>query len=449
MKFILHALIFSTMLLATGSTLARERKAAQLEARPILKTAALNELEKSKAFEEPRGEITLIDALSAALRNNPLLAVYSYEIRAREALTLQASFLPNPEIGVEIENFGGSAPFRGFNESEITLSVGQLIELGGKRSKRTEVAALNSDLAAWDYEAARLFVFSEVVKSFNAVLVAQKKVKLDSEIVNIAEQFLQRIEYRVKAGNLSPAETARARVELSSNQILLRAAQQELVSARYRLAAAWGSKQPSFDNVSGTLDAITSIPPFENVINLISQNPQLARWAVEMQMREQELQLAKANRLPDPTIAGGYRHLNDVGANAFVMSLSMPLRIFDRNQGNIESAEMKRRQAEYQKQTIELDIKVRLAASYNRLASVYQEIQTLKTDILVQAESAYNTINQGYNMGKFSFLDLLDAQRTLFDVRSQYLDALHEYHFQRAEIEQLIGQDLSSIQKNN
>ncbi|NOY60463.1 MAG: TolC family protein [Calditrichaeota bacterium] len=449
MKYVLLSFILFILLIFPGNSSGQKRLANQPEAPPLLKTTLQDAKVKNKSLQLPSGSVTLIDALTAALRNNPMLAVYSFEIRAREAQTLQASFRPNPEVGIELENFAGSAPLRGFGESELTLSVGQLIELGGKRSKRTEVAALNSDLAAWDYEIARLLVFSEVVKSFNAVLVAQKKVELQSEIIVIAEQFLQRIEYRVKAGNLSPAETARARVELSSNQILLQTAQRELNSTRHRLAAAWGSEQPSFDKVSGDLHAIVSIPPFKSIIKLISQNPQVARRAVEIQMREKELQLAKANRLPDPTIAGGYRRLNDAGAGAFVMSLSIPLQIFNRNQGNIESAKVKSRQAAYQKQVVELELKVRLAKSYNRLVSVHQEIQILKTNILVQAEKAYQTINQGYNMGKFSFLDLLDAQRTLFDVRSRYLDALREYHFQRAEIEQLVGQDLSSIQKNN
>lgn len=446
MKYVLLGFILIGLLLLAGNSSAQKRLAKQPEAPLLLKTAIQNAGFRNESFQQPSGNITLNTALTAALRNNPILAVYSLETRAKEAQTLQASFLPNPEISIELENFSGSAPFQGFRESELTLSVGQLIELGGKRAKRTEVAALNSDLAAWDYETTRLFVFSQVVKSFNAVLVAQKKVKLNSEIVKIAEQFLQRIEYRVKAGNASPAETARARVELSSNQILLQAAQRDLNSARRRLAATWGSDQPSFDKVGGKLYAVISIPPFKSIIDIISQNPQVARWAVEMQRREKELQLAKANRLADPTITGGYRRLNDAGANAFILSLSMPLQLFNRNQGAIESAKMKRQQAAYQKQAIELDIRVRLSESYNRLASVYQEIQTIKADVLRQAESAYQTINRGYNMGKFSFLDVLDAQRTLFDVRSRYLDALREYHFEKAEIERLIGQDLSSIE---
>ncbi len=446
MKFFLY--VFTLFILIHSPRLsAEQRKAVRPEASPILKINNPDTQAQKQAFQTPKGEITLIDALSAALRRNPMLAAYSFEIRAREAETLQAGLLPNPEIALEIENFAGDAPFRGVDNSEITLSVGQLIELGGKRSKRKETAGLQSDLAAWDYEIARLLVFSEVVKSFNAVLAAQKRVELDSEIVNIAEQFLQRIEYRVKAGNLSSAEVARARVALASNRILLQAAQKDLSVARRQLAATWGEAAPAFDKVIGNLERVTMIPQLDDLITLISHNPEIERWALAVRLREKEFRLEKAKRLPDPTIAGGYRRLNEIDANALVMSLSMPLPIFDRNQGAVESAEMRRLQVEYEKQSVEIELKTQLAAAWSRLDFVYAEIQTLKTEILVQAQSAYETINRGYNMGKFSFLDLLDAQRTLFDHRARYLDALLEYHSARAEIERLIGRNLSSIQE--
>ena len=446
MKFFLY--VFTLFILIHSPRLsAEQRKAVRPEASPILKINNPDTPAQKQAFQTPKGEITLIDALSAALRRNPMLAAYSFEIRAREAETLQAGLLPNPEIALEIENFAGDAPFRGVDNSEITLSVGQLIELGGKRSKRKETAGLQSDLAAWDYEIARLLVFSEVVKSFNAVLAAQKRVELDSEIVNIAEQFLQRIEYRVKAGNLSSAEVARARVALASNRILLQAAQKDLSVARRQLAATWGEAAPAFDKVIGNLERVTMIPQLDDLITLISHNPEIERWALAVRLREKEFRLEKAKRLPDPTIAGGYRRLNEIDANALVMSLSMPLPIFDRNQGAVESAEMRRLQVEYEKQSVEIELKTQLAAAWSRLDFVYAEIQTLKTEILVQAQSAYETINRGYNMGKFSFLDLLDAQRTLFDHRARYLDALLEYHSARAEIERLIGRNLSSIQE--
>ena len=120
-------------------------------------------------------------ALSLALVKNPELAAFSWEVRAREARALQASLLPNPEIEVELENFGGSGDVGGFEQTESTLLLRQLIELGGKRRKRTHVAALESDLAAWDFEIKRLDVFTQVTQFFVGVVSAQERVALNTE----------------------------------------------------------------------------------------------------------------------------------------------------------------------------------------------------------------------------------------------------------------------------
>jgi len=402
--------------------------------------------EQAISIAEPNGELTMRQALSYALLNNPELTAFSYEVRAKEAWALQASLLPNPELESEIENFAGSGALSRFGESEFTLSVGQLIELGGKRTKRTRVAALEADLASWDYEAKRLDVFSQAVKAFIDVLASQEQVKLQQELVDVAEQFLQSINSRVKAGRVSPAEASRAKVELAATRIALQRAERELQTARRTLAASWGSTEAQFEKVAGVIDSVTRPPALEELQSFAKQNPHIARWVVELQQREAVLELEKAGRIPDPTIRGGYRRLNEIDDNAFVMSLSMPLMLFNRNQGAIQKAEYRKRQAEFQQKAVELSIKTRLAGIYHSLASAFQEVTSLKKNILPEAQNAFGIIKQGYLMGRFGFLDLLDAQRTLFEARSRYLNALRDYHQYVAEIERLIGQSLNDIQ---
>jgi cobalt-zinc-cadmium efflux system outer membrane protein len=98
----------------------------------------------------PTGDLTLRDALAAALRDSPALAADAAEVRAREAEMLQAGRRPNPELGVELENLAGSGPFSGLDGLETTLALSQAIELGGKRGRRVEAARLDRDVAAWD-----------------------------------------------------------------------------------------------------------------------------------------------------------------------------------------------------------------------------------------------------------------------------------------------------------
>ena len=147
--------------------------------------------------EEPTGPLTLGNALSLALRGNPELATFAWEVRARDAQVLQASLLPNPQVGVEIEDFGGGDQLAAFDGSDTTLQLKQKIELGGKRAKRTKVASLRGDLARWDYEVKKLDVIAETTRAFVDVLAAQERVALTEELVALAQSVLDTTAQRV------------------------------------------------------------------------------------------------------------------------------------------------------------------------------------------------------------------------------------------------------------
>src|SRR5262245_63115546 len=135
-----------------------------------------------RAVSNPTGVLTLPQAQALALLQHPRLAAFGWEVRAGEARTLQASLPPNPALGIEVENFAGSGALKGFQGAEITIHLSQLIELAGKRQKRTRVAALERDLVAWDYEAARIEVLTQVTKALVEVLSAQQRLDRQSVV---------------------------------------------------------------------------------------------------------------------------------------------------------------------------------------------------------------------------------------------------------------------------
>src|SRR5262249_55405559 len=116
--------------------------------------------------EEPQGVLSLEVVLRAGLLQNPELSAAAFDVHTAEARTLQTSLFPNPEIELELENFGGAGDVRGVDSSESTFQLSQLIELGGKRAKRLRAAGLERDIAGWDYEATRLEVLTEATKAF-------------------------------------------------------------------------------------------------------------------------------------------------------------------------------------------------------------------------------------------------------------------------------------------
>jgi outer membrane protein, heavy metal efflux system len=395
--------------------------------------------------EEPTGVLTLRQALALALLRNPELASAAWEVRAGEARTLQAGLLPNPEVGVEVENFAGSGEFRGVDAAETTVALGQVIELGGKRLRRARVAALERDLAAWDYEATRLDVFTATTKAFVEVVSAQAQLALNEELARLADQVLRTVAARVQAGQVSPVEETRARVALSTSRIDLERAGRALVAASERLAATWGSTAPAFERVEGALEPIAPIPSAERLARRVRQNPDIARWVVEMAQRQAAVALEEAQRIPNVTVNGGVRRLNETRDTALIMELTLPIPIFDRNQGAILAARYQLARAGEERRNAEVRVLTELAATYAELSSAFLEATTLQNDVLPGAQSAFDAFSEGYRQGKFGFLDVLDAQRTLFEARGRYLEALTAYHRAVADMERLIGEPLAAV----
>ncbi len=399
----------------------------------------------SLQLEEPAGKLTLRQALSLTLMKNPELAAFSWEVRANEAMALQSGLLLNPEINVETENFGGSGDFNRFDLSETTIQLSQVIELARKPSKRRKVAELERDLAGWDYETKRLDVFTDVTKTFIDVLTAQERLGVREEMSRLADQFYTIVSERVKAGKVSPVEETKAKITLASAQIERNRARNELKAIRKRLASMWGSLSPNFKEVVGELDNVSPIPELDLLMNRIEQNPDLARWKVEREQRQAAVKLAEAMRVPDITLSGGVRRLNETNDHSYVFGISIPIPIFNANQGGILMSRYKLAKAEEERKSTEVRVYTLLAESYQELLASSAVVTALNKDVLPGAQSAFEAAQEGYRQGKFGFLDVLDAQRTLVEARSQYIESLNAYHISIADIERLIGDSIDKL----
>lgn len=397
-------------------------------------------------LEEPTDAITLRQALALALVKNPELAAFAWEVRAREAGVLEAGLIPNPEVGILVEDIGGSEEFRGVRQAQTTIQLSQLIELGGKRSARIRVASLTGDLAGWDYETKRIEVLTNVSKAFIEVLSAQERLALTEEIVRLAEQVTRTVSERVEAGKVSPIEETRTNATLSSIRIELEQAKRELEASRRRLAATWGSTNPQFEMAVGDLDSVpSSILSLEQLAERLIQNPGLVRWAAEMSLRQAVIDMEKSRAIPDIVVSGGYRRLNETDDNAFIVGVSIALPFFNRNQGRILEARYRLVKSEEERQAAEVRVTTLLSEAQKSLSIAHAEVTALKSRVIPAAQSAFDATSEGYRLGKFGYLDVLDAQRTLFDARFRYLRALTDYHKAVADVERIIGEPLSAV----
>jgi outer membrane protein, heavy metal efflux system len=404
---------------------------------------ATNALDRSPTIEEPAGALTLRQALALALARNPGLAVFSWDVRIGEARMLQAGLRPNPEVGVELENVLGTGEFRGAQEAETTLQLSQLIELGGKRAARVRAAKLERDLAGWDYETRRIDVFAKTAEAFVEVLSLQQRLALAEEMVRLAEEIVQAVTKRVDAARTFEVERTKAQVAVAAAQIERDQTERAWSAARQRLAANWDNTQPRFERVEGDLERLAAVPAQEPLLARLKQNPELARWATERLQREASLKLERSKAIPDVTLGGGYRRLSGPEDSALVFGVSVPLPLFNQNQGAIKEAEYRVAKAGEEQRATESRIATELGQAWQQVAAARAEIAAIKEKLLPGAQQTYTTLSQYYAEGRLSYLEVLDAQRTYFGARVQYYRALSGYHTAVIAIERLIGEPLT------
>lgn len=403
------------------------------------------------AVETPTDSISLGDAIRLALLNSPELATFAWEIRAREARVLQAGRAPNPVLGVVAEDFNATGLGNDVPDDQqpvqpqTTVQLSQLIELGGKRTAHRNLASRDRDLAAWDYETARIDVLTRVTHAFIDVVAAQEMVTLSAQTAETVKQVQQSVRARVTAGVVSPIEETRADVALASASVEANRATRSLEAAHRRLASLWGAQEATFSAAAGRLDIGPALPSLSELTTRLADNPDLARWATEILQREAAVAAESSKRIPDVTVAGGYRRFTDLGSNAAVIGLSIPLPVFDRNSDGVREAESRLAQAHEARRAVRARVSAALAEAYGRLASAHAEVTVLRATVLPGTRETFEAVSEGYRLGKFSYLDVLDAQRTLIAANGQYLHALSEYHKAVADVERLIGAPLTDV----
>lgn len=391
---------------------------------------------------DPAGTLTLGDALALTAARNPELAAAEREVQAREGRILQAGTRPNPALSLEVENIGGDSLTTGGMQS--TLQLGQLIELGGERTARLGAARASRELARWELESLRLEVFTRLTKLFIDVLFAQRNLTLADESVRLSEEVAGTVSERVDAGKVSPIEQTRAEVGVAAERIERGRAGADLEAARTRLAAMWASTAPRFEAVSGDLDALPAIPSFEAVLGKVENNPDLARWASEIAEREALVQLERARAVPDVTVAGGYREF-ELGSSAAVVTATVPLPLFDRNRGARQEARERLAVAEENRRAANVRVRQLLAESYAALTRAEAEVRSVREQIVPGAESVFAAVSEGYRLGKFGYLEVLDARSTLATARTQLARAQADLHRAVADLERLSGAPITEM----
>ena len=376
--------------------------------------------------------LSLEAALALAMEHNPGLRAAAQAVAASEGAVIQSAARPNPELAYSQEDTRRET-------RSMTLQWNQPIETGGKRAARMKAAEHGRELAQAELEVARAGLRADVRMAFANVLAAQQRVQLHQKTLEIASQARDAAAKRVQAGKAAPLEETKASVAQGSAQLALAQAQSGLRVARQQLALQWGGQPASFGLAVGELTQLPLLPAHALMQEKLEHSPQMLRAQQAVLQARSVAELERAKRLPDPSVSLGMKRAQEVGRNQLVIGISVPLPILDSNRGNQLQALRLADKAEDELLATRQQMQAALQQQQELLQSSQAQAQQLAQQVLPAAESAYEVAAKGFALGKFSYLEVLDAQRTLAEARSLYLEQLVATHQAAADITRQLG----------
>ena len=361
-------------------------------------------------------QLTLEQALIAAESRSPDLAAARADVVAAQGRVRQAGFRTNPEFSVELENFAGSGMLSGFQRTEITASINQRLDLAGHRRARVSAsearlfaAELQLAIARADLRQQVRTRFAEGAAARDLLAVARGNLERSTELARIAKEL-------VDAGREPPLRGLRAQAALARTTAALRSAEADERNARNTLAALLGSETPP-ERLVG--EAVVSAPAQVDATSTLD----VALAKAQAAIARAELGQARAEGRLDPSIGIGIRNIRGTGDVGLVAGVSMPLPIFDRNQGNIAAARSGIDAAEQRVSAAQNQAAAKIANARASLAAAEARLGALEQSGLAESREALRLAELSYRAGKASLLELLDAQQAYSLTQSDFIAA--------------------------
>ena len=407
---------------ASGSALSQG-----VSQRPVVGEEALQ-----TAATAPATPLSLTKAIELALEGSPEVAAATRQWEATEGQVLQGRARPNPELAYSLEDARSRTRMQSW---QLNLPV----ELGGKRAARTKAAEKSREQAQAQLNELKAALRANVAAAYFDVLTAQERLVLAKDSVALAKSSTDTVAKRVAAGKVSPVEECKARVAEAGIRVELAQAASEQRNALSRLFALLGKIEAPFTVLEGKAENLPPVPKLADLQSLISSSPAVVLARIEVDRRKALTDLEQSKRVPDITVSAGIQRSNETQRNILLFGVSVPLPVFDRNQGNLLEALKLEDKARDELQGATVRLHSEVAQAQERLSTIAAEVQSLRQDVLPGAKSAYDAATIGFENGKFNFLEVLDAQRTYFTAKSQYLKALGEAHRAAADVDRLLG----------
>lgn len=396
------------------------------------------------AYADRPKALRLDDAIHLALQNSPSIKGAEAEYGAAVGERRQASAFINPTISLDAENISGSGIYNGMDGAELTAGVSQTVETGGKRVARIKAADQGQRVALYGQSAATLDLIRDVKSAFANAVAAQEEATIAADQASLARDVYKTVNKRVSAAAEPLVQRNKAKISMANAELIAERAKGQKSTALKVLSALWGDASGVSSVTSDDFYKITEPQTDADIQKLLQNTVDYKQKSVGVEQAKSLLDLEQANALPNPTFNVGVRDFRMTDDQALVAGVSFPLPVFNLNRGNIEKARQLAVKASTDRQKLLFNGQAELADHMQQLQNAYLTASKIKTTILPEAQEAFAQAKRGYNAGKFAYLEVLDAQRTLTDTRLAYINSLRDYHIHQAEVERLTAQDITT-----
>lgn len=381
--------------------------------------------------------ITVDDAFKKARDASPRFKSAASALEAAKGVEDQAGAWRNPEFGFEAENVAGSGKFSGTDAAEYTYGLSQTVEIGGKLSARKKVAQALREVAETELLSELLNLKRDIHVVYSEVLAEAEALKLAIDQEKLARDVLATVSERVDAAAEPEIQRSMAEVAHATSVIARQQKEKQLKIAKELLARLWGASELDVSLDHSHFFKLQAPNAFHTYLEKLDSIPDVRRLNFMQAEKKSLLNLEKAQAIPDPNFSLGMRDFKESRDKAFIFSVSLPIPVLNQNRGNVAKAHAKVAQAASEAHQAKLMLEQLLIESWQGWNTAYSEAINMQNKLLPAAEKAFKLARAGYEKGKFPYLEVLDAQRTLFNARAQYHDALKRYHTARANVKRL------------
>lgn len=385
------------------------------------------------AAEPIATNLTPESAVITALAGNRDLIAARFAIHQAEGRLKQAGLWPNPELEISQQNDRAFA-----NEGEYNFSTGlrQRFPVTGRLAKAKSLARVDVALALAEVRNQERLLAGQVLDRSRQLLVAQEKFKANQEIQDTLQQLVQASEKRIKAAEVSPADVNLTKLELQKVSLAQAVLINKKGADQMALNRLLGRDPRTPVEISGTLAAeFDTNQVMEMSRQVLAQRPDRQMAALGVNRAAAEIRLARAEKWEDWTVGFNYSRDNSqfvapVGNkrdNFFGVSLSIPLPLWNRNQGNISAAQATQQRAEAELNALDLGIVTEVQSAADRLQRLADILRQYREESITLAQENISLLQKGYSEGLISMTAVIQSQQQYIELRQGYLDTLGEY----------------------